>query len=74
VVFTRNGGTGMIYVNGVLAGTNNNMGGNVTSGNLLRIGYPVSSEYYFQSFIDDVRIYNRALSAAEIAAMYNGGK
>lgn len=29
---------------------------------------------YFAGLIDDVRIYNRALSAAQIAAMYNGGK
>jgi hypothetical protein len=28
----------------------------------------------FLGLIDDVRIYNRALSAAQIAAMYNGGK
>ena len=29
---------------------------------------------YFPGLIDDVRIYNRALSAAQIAAMYAGGK
>ena len=28
----------------------------------------------FGGLIDDVRIYNRALSASEIQAMYNGGK
>jgi hypothetical protein len=30
--------------------------------------------YFFQGLVDDVRIYNRALSAAQIAAMYSGGK
>jgi hypothetical protein len=29
---------------------------------------------YFSGLIDDVRVYNRALSAAEIAALYAGGK
>ncbi len=29
---------------------------------------------YFPGLIDNVRIYNRALSASEIQAMYNGGK
>jgi prepilin-type N-terminal cleavage/methylation domain-containing protein len=29
---------------------------------------------YFLGLIDDVRIYNRALSAAEISALYNAGK
>ena len=33
---------------------------------------PVNS--YFTGLIDDVRVYNRALSASEIAAMYAGGK
>jgi hypothetical protein len=30
--------------------------------------------YYFPGLIDDVRIYNRALSAAEIQALYNAEK
>ena len=29
---------------------------------------------YFQGLIDDVRVYNRALSAAEVQALYNGQK
>jgi Concanavalin A-like lectin/glucanases superfamily len=29
---------------------------------------------YLRGLIDDVRIYSRALSAAEIQAMYDGGK
>jgi hypothetical protein len=39
----------------------------------ISIGGPGISEY-FPGLIDDVRIYNRALSAAQIAAMYAGGK
>lgn len=29
---------------------------------------------YYSGLIDDVRIYNRALSASEVSALYNGGK
>jgi len=31
-------------------------------------------EYYFNGLIDEVRVYNRALSAAEIMAIYNATK
>jgi hypothetical protein len=37
-------------------------------------GWPINTNYFFHGLIDDVRIYNRALSASEIAAMYAGGK
>jgi hypothetical protein len=30
--------------------------------------------WFFNGLIDNVRIYNRALSAVEIQAMYNAGK
>ncbi len=38
------------------------------------IGARVAGTLQFSGLIDDVRIYNRALSASEIAAMYAGGK
>ena len=38
------------------------------------IGDDTAGNYHFSGLIDDVRIYNRALSAAQITAMYNGGK
>jgi concanavalin A-like lectin/glucanase superfamily protein len=39
-----------------------------TSGGALRIGGNSIRGEYFRGLIDDVRIYNRALSAAEIQA------
>jgi prepilin-type N-terminal cleavage/methylation domain-containing protein len=39
-----------------------------------QIGLRGDGTYYFTGLIDDVRIYNRALSATQIAAMYAGGK
>jgi prepilin-type N-terminal cleavage/methylation domain-containing protein len=65
----------VLYFDGVQAGSNggitppNTPSGPVTIG---RRGYLGTA--YFPGLIDDVRIYNRALSAAQIAAMYNGGK
>jgi hypothetical protein len=40
----------------------------------LRLGGWVSGGRNFSGLIDDLRIYNRALSATQITAMYNGGK
>ena len=63
------------YINGQLEGTNpsappgpidNYAGGN------LRIGLNKASDpAWFQGAIDDVRIYNRALSADEVQQLYN---
>ena len=40
----------------------------------LRIGLRVNNEYRYKGLIDDVRIYDRALSAAEVQALYNMGQ
>jgi hypothetical protein len=37
-------------------------------------GWWGSDNAFYQGFIDDIRIYNRALSAAEIQAIYNATK
>ena len=66
VVSTFDGQNLKMYVNGVLEGTANYAGALGTSTNALRIGK--QTVYYFQGVIDEVRIYNRALSAAEIQA------
>ena len=66
-----------IYVNGVLEGTSTAIGAFRTGTNIYdRISEPTSndSNTYFSGLVDDVRIYNRALSASEIQAMYNGNK
>jgi curved DNA-binding protein CbpA len=63
----------IIYVNGVLQGKTS---ANVTIGNSesLYFGYQKLPqwEYYLDGSLDDVRIYNRALSAEEIKASYEG--
>jgi len=76
VVVSQSGLNVSIYLNGVVLGsTTNSLEANTTNSyNYIgrwHQGYPTQ---YFNGFIDDVRIYNRALSAAEIQAIYNAQK
>ena len=68
VVVTFDGQSLRMYVNGVLEGTANYAGALGTSTNPLRVGKQVV--YNFQGVIDEVRVYNRALSATEIQASF----
>jgi hypothetical protein len=62
-------GLATIYVNGQVSGTPNQNSGTPTSGAAnLRIGRGAA---YFPGLIDEVRIYNRALSASEVLQLYN---
>jgi hypothetical protein len=73
VTATINSGVATLYMNGAQVATGP-----------LSASLPTIAPLYFGTqygtgagvfgLIDDVRIYNRALSAAEIAAMYVGGK
>jgi hypothetical protein len=65
--------TGLLYVNGTVAATNDAMTIHpsdigVTTQNWLGRS-PFTSDPYFSGWLDDFRIYRRALSAAEIAAL-----
>ena len=57
------------YVNGVQISSGT--AGDITSAIAFEYGKGLSAPEYFDGTIDDVRIYNRALSAAEIQALYN---
>lgn len=45
-----------------------------TAPSQINIGRAISGFFYLAGSLDDVRIYNRALSASEISALYNGTK
>ena len=67
LAMTYDGTTQRLYVNGVQVATKS-IAGNIAVSNLpLRIGGNAPWGEYFAGQIDDVRIYNRALTAAEIA-------
>jgi len=65
---TYDGSMLRLYVNGVQAGSKAMTGSMVTSTGALRIGGNSIWGEYFQGQIDEIRIYNRALSGTEIQA------
>ncbi|MBI4648712.1 MAG: VCBS repeat-containing protein, partial [Bacteroidia bacterium] len=65
-----------IYINGVLENTNNFSGSLKTNNTDLYIGYyyyTALDHSYFSGILDDIRIYNCALSDAEIDSLYHEG-
>ncbi|MDO8524416.1 MAG: LamG domain-containing protein [bacterium] len=80
IVGTYDGVNVRIYQNGVEIGTGTSCVGSITynlpAGTTIAIGsmgYLMPSQV-FKGSIDDVRIYNRALSAGEVGQMYNSTK
>ena len=69
---TLSGTTGTLYINGNVAGTNTSIAlapfrlGSTTQNWIGRSQY---ADPYFNGKLDDFRIYNGALSAAEITAL-----
>lgn len=62
------------YVNGVLKAQATQTTGADISANTLKIGRrSEGANNYFNGTIDDVRIYNRALSSQEVSNLYNSG-
>jgi fibronectin type 3 domain-containing protein len=72
VAGTWNGSTMVIYFNGVSKASQAASGTNGTTSNALTIGAKNGSSTagdYFQGMLDDVRVYNRGLSASEIGVV-----
>ena len=65
---TYDGASQRLYINGVLVATRAQTGTIAVGNQPLRVGGNNSSGEFFRGLIDEVRIYNRALSAAEITA------
>jgi hypothetical protein len=68
---TYDGATMQLYVNGVQVASRAQTGAIATSTNPLQIGGDSFYGQYFAGRIDEVRIYNRALSVAEIQTDMN---
>ncbi len=68
---TYDGTTLRLYVNGTQVGSRAMTGALLTSTGALRIGGNSIWGEFFQGRIDEIRVYNRALSAAEILADMN---
>jgi hypothetical protein len=73
VAVTLSGNTGTLYVDGVQVGQNTNITlrpSSLGNTNLNYIGRSQYSDPYLDGQIDEFRIYNRALSAAEVLALF----
>lgn len=73
--YNKDGGTNNVklYVNGVVIGQMTGTGAITTNSDNLLIGY-IGSSSWFKGLVGEVRIYNRALSLAEIQHNYNTTK
>jgi len=72
-----NASNSKIYVNGVLEGTNGSCAvGAISAFSSMRIGtyFGTTSDTTWKGNLDDVRIHNRALTQAEITAMYGAAQ
>ncbi|MBU0957999.1 MAG: LamG domain-containing protein, partial [Nanoarchaeota archaeon] len=71
LVGTFNGSEQLLYVNGIKqSSTNSNAGVNYSSSLHLIGKYDAGGNHYFNGTIDEVRIWNRSLSAEEVAQQY----
>lgn len=71
LAFTYDGATERFYVNGVLVSSRSVSGAVQVSNGVLHIGGDSVWGEHFQGLIDEIRIYNRALSASQIQTDMN---
>jgi hypothetical protein len=67
IAFTYDGTNSIGYINSV---SDNESTGGTTEFNLFRIGRNRNGNTYFTGAIDELRIYNRALTASEISSRF----
>lgn len=70
VTFDANADVENVYIDGVLDTTHTQTGGMNVNGDVA-IGAALDGYYHFEGLIDQLRIYNRVLSAAEIIQLWN---
>jgi hypothetical protein len=72
--YNKSTGEQRLYINGQLINTQVHLAGNtivpLTTYSNMRIGQSTAGNNYFNGIIDDVRIYNRALSSKEVLDMF----
>jgi len=68
---TYNGNDNKLYINGVLADTLTGVGNMSAYFSAILLGKVLTENKYLQGSIDELYIYNRALSQAEVTQLYN---
>jgi large repetitive protein len=74
VAGTFDGTTSLVYVDGVQVGSKTPMMSLGTNTEPAHIGEDSQGGSSFPGIIDEVSVYSRALTATEIAAIFNAGK
>ncbi|MFA5863340.1 MAG: LamG-like jellyroll fold domain-containing protein [Phycisphaerae bacterium] len=69
--YTKSGSTNTLYIDGSPVNTSTTST-NTASATTINAGRTASGAYYWPGKLDEIRIYNRALSATEIAALAQG--
>jgi hypothetical protein len=74
IVFSIGNGTMKLYVDGILKSSTGFTGNLGSSNSVINFGkLPVGGyEYYLNGYLDDIAIYNRALTQEEVTQLYNG--
>lgn len=72
LVWTSNSATSTLYIDGILDTTTSQIRGPDTGTGY--IGFDSPNLEYFPGYIDDLRLYNRALSATEVVNSYKSGQ
>lgn len=72
IVWTSDGSTSVMYIDGKVDNTSAQARGADTGTG--SIGFDTPNIEYFTGSIDDMRIYNRTLTAAEVSGMYRSGQ
>ena len=72
VALTWDGTTRKVYVNGILDGQDTPAGSLGSNSEPVEIGGRLGGSYMFLGFMDDFKLFNRALSDGEIADMASG--
>lgn len=67
-----NGSSAILYINGVQAATANASGSLKASTDPIRIGNTTNNANYYKGSIDELRLYNTALTAAQLNRLANG--
>ena len=73
IVYLFDGSFIKLYTDGKLQGSPYACNGVISSSGILEIGRGQSNSYFSNGQIDDVRIYNYALTTEQVKTLYNGG-
>ena len=73
IVFTKNGDDNTLYINGVSDNTVTSTGNVASTTSNFRIGSYDGSQYFWDGNLDEVALWNTALTQTQVTQVYNNG-